>query len=94
MKDRLKVNILYQLSYQTLVLLYPLLTTPVISRAFGSEVYGIYGYTYSIAFYFSLIAVLGIHTYGARMVAFKRNDRREFSCFFGNCIQYKSCALF
>lgn len=73
----LKANLLYQLIYQGLVLFYPLLTTPLISRAFGSEILGIYSYTYSIAYYFSLAAILGLGNYGSRMVAIHRDDKKQ-----------------
>lgn len=70
------------MAYQSLVLLYPLLTTPIISRALGSEVLGIYSYTQGIAFYFSLIALLGIATYGAREIAYRRDSKQGMRDFF------------
>lgn len=73
----LRANLFYQLIYQGLVLFYPLLTTPLISRAFGSETLGIYSYTYSIAYYFSLAAILGLGNYGSRMVAIYRDDKQK-----------------
>lgn len=60
--------------YQGLVFLYPLITTPLISRAFGAEIVGIYSYTYAIAYYFSLAATLGIGNYGSRQIAMCRDD--------------------
>lgn len=72
----LRANLFYQLIYQGLVLFYPLLTTPLISRAFGSETLGLYSYTYSIAYYFSLAAILGLGNYGSRMAAIYRDDKK------------------
>ncbi|MBB5264804.1 O-antigen/teichoic acid export membrane protein [Catenibacillus scindens] len=74
MKNKLASNMIYLLLYQCLVIFYPILTTPIVSRALGSEVLGIYSYTYSIAYYFSLIALLGLQTYGARIIAMARDD--------------------
>lgn len=82
MQDKLSSNIFYQMLYQGFSFLFPLLTTPLISRAFGAEVLGIYSYTYVIAFYFSLAAVLGIHNYGSRLVAIHRDNIRELKTLF------------
>lgn len=81
-KDKLNRNIVFQVSYQSLVFLYPLITTPLISRALGKEMLGIYSFTYSIAYYFSLITGLGIHTYGSRLISVNRNDRKKQSVYF------------
>lgn len=76
-KKELKKNIFYTVVYQGLSFLYPLLVTPTISKAFGTETLGIYSYTYSIAYYFSLLACLGIHTYGSRLVSIQRDEKIE-----------------
>ena len=73
-ENKLASNMVYQMVYQSLVVFYPLLTMPVVSKAFGSEILGTYSYTYSIAYYFSLVSILGIQTYGSRLVAFDRDD--------------------
>lgn len=83
MNRKLAHNMIYQLLYQGLVFLYPLLTTPIISRAFGAEVLGVYSYTYSVAFYFSLVAGLGISTYGTRITSIYREDRNKLTDIFG-----------
>lgn len=69
---KVKLNLLYTLGYQFLTFVYPLLTTPIVSRVFGPELLGTYAYTYSIAFYFSLFVQLGIGTYGSRLIASTR----------------------
>lgn len=81
-KDKLNRNIVFQISYQSLVFLYPLLTTPLISRALGKEMLGIYSFTYSIAYYFSLATGLGIHTYGSRLISVNRNNSEKQSVYF------------
>lgn len=82
MYSKLSKNIIYQMTYQGLAIFYPLLTTPLISKAFGTEVLGIYSYTYSIVFYFSLCASLGIHTYGSRLISINRNKKSILSIHF------------
>lgn len=83
MNKKLAHNMMYQLLYQGLVFLYPLLTTPIVSRAFGAEVLGVYSYTYSVAFYFSLVAGLGISIYGTRITSIYRDNRTELNKIFG-----------
>ena len=53
-KKSIAKNYIYNLVYQVLLLILPLITTPYISRVLGSENVGIYAYTYSIVTYFIL----------------------------------------
>ena len=68
-KNSLRKNILYQLLYQVLTLITPLLTAPYISRILGAEKLGIYSYTLSIVNYFTMIAYLGVSNYGCKKIA-------------------------
>ena len=45
-------NYFYNLIYQVLVLILPLVTVPYVSRVLGAEGIGIYSYTISITLYF------------------------------------------
>ena len=58
MKKSIIKNYIYNLSYQILVLLLPLITTPYISRVLGPENVGIYSFTISIVTYFTLFGSL------------------------------------
>lgn len=51
---------MYNVVYQILLIILPLITTPYISRILGSEGLGTYTYTYTIANYFMLAAMLGV----------------------------------
>ncbi|KEZ91203.1 flippase [Lacrimispora celerecrescens] len=75
----IKKNFIYNIIYQMLVLILPLITTPYISRVFGAENIGIYSYTYSVAYYFVLIAMLGVNNYGNRSCARVRDEREKLS---------------
>lgn len=79
-------NIVYQLIYQIVTVLSPLIVTPYISRVLGAEEIGKYSYAYSLAYYFVLVANLGITTHGSRRIAeVKNNDtayQRRFSDLF------------
>lgn len=69
-KKSIAKNYIYNLIYQTLTLILPLITTPYISRVLGAEGIGIYGYTYSIVSYFILFGSLGVALYGQREIAY------------------------
>ena len=75
----MKKNILYNISYQFLIIFLPLITTPYISRVIGAEGVGVYSYTYSIISYFMLFAMLGLNNYGNRSIAIVRNNKYELS---------------
>ena len=71
-------NFLYNIAYQLLTFIIPLILTPYISRVLGSSNIGIYSYTYSIVNYFMLFTMLGINNYGSREIA-KCKNRQERS---------------
>lgn len=62
-------NFLYNAAYQLLLIILPLVTAPYLSRVLGPSGLGTYSYTYSVANYFVLIAMLGVNNYGTREVA-------------------------
>lgn len=65
----IKANMLFQGLYQIMVLGVPLIVSPYLTRTLGAENLGIYGYTNSIAYYFWIIAMLGISRHGQRVIA-------------------------
>ena len=70
-------NYIYNLTYQVLVLILPLFTTPYISRILGAENIGIYSYTLSITTYFILFGSLGISMYAQREIAIYDKEIKE-----------------
>ncbi|MGL6057904.1 MAG: flippase [Culicoidibacterales bacterium] len=66
-------NYLYNMSYQMLNLVIPLITIPYISRVLGLENIGTYSFTSSIVQYFILFGMLGIGMYGGRKIAQNNN---------------------
>lgn len=74
-----KKNFIYNLSYQILIMILPLITTPYISRVIGAEGIGIQSYTYSIANYFVLFAMLGINNHGNRSIAMVKNNQEKLN---------------
>ena len=81
-KKSITKNYMYNLIYQVLVLILPLITTPYISRVLGAENIGIYSYTLSISAYFILFGSLGIALYGQREVAYNQENRKKYSITF------------
>ena len=62
-------NYLYNLSYQILIIILPVITIPYVTRIFTSEDLGNYVFYNSIVGYFSLFAMLGIGVYGTKQIA-------------------------
>lgn len=77
--SKLAKNFIYNMIYQMLILILPLISAPYISRILGAEGIGIYSYTYSIVSYFVMFAMLGINNYGNRLIAQTREDKEKLS---------------
>ena len=56
--ENIKKNISYNVIYQILIIILPLITAPYISRVMGADVLGQYSYSYSVVYYFSLFILL------------------------------------
>ncbi len=82
--NNLKKNIYYNIAYQILNLLMPLVTTPYIARVIGVNGVGIYSYTYSIVQYFILFVMLGLNNYGNRTIAKSKDNINEMKRNFWN----------
>ena len=67
-------NYAYNLSYQLLVILLPIITTPYVTRVFSSDDLGTYGYFNSIVTYFILLATLGVANYGTKVISGYRKE--------------------
>lgn len=77
--NQVKNNFLYNIVYQLLVLIIPLITAPYLARVVGVSGIGIYSYTYSIVYYFMLITMLGVNNYGNRSIAKVRDNKEKLS---------------
>lgn len=82
----LKKNIKYQSLYQLIKAIFPLITVPYISRVLGPELIGIYTYTYTIAYYFVVLGMLGLEQYGNRCIAKVRDNRELLSSTFSELL--------
>jgi len=74
-KINTKKNILYQMSYEILSFILPIITSPYISRVIGPDGLGQFSYSHSVAYFFVLVSMLGIRNYGNRSIAKARNNQ-------------------
>lgn len=72
-------NYIYNVIYQIVILIVPIITVPYISRILGSNGVGINAYTNSIVQYFILFGTIGISLYGNRSIAYVRDDKIRLS---------------
>ncbi len=78
-RDSVKKNYLYNLMFQVVNILLPLITTPYISRTLGVGNIGIYSYTYSYVSTFVMVGSLGVGTYGQREIASVNDYEKQYS---------------
>lgn len=88
-KHSFKVNALFSFLYQTLKVLIPLITTPYIARVLGSDNVGEYSYTYSIFYFFLIVATFGFTDYGNLVVSRVRGDKHKTSIYFWSIMSSK-----
>lgn len=82
MKEKsIKKNAVLSLAKMFFSMVLPLFTFPYISRVLGVEAMGQYNYASSYVGYFSLIAGLGVYSYGIREGAKVREDREKINRF-------------
>ena len=92
-KNSVKINYAYNMGYQLLILIMPLITTPYVSRILGADGIGISGYTISIVTYFVLFGSLGISIYGQREIAYFQENKKERSKIFFELIALKLISM-
>ena len=74
-------NYLYNVSYQLLAMILPIVTLPYVSRILGATGLGTYSFSYSIVQYFTLISLLGVTMYGNREIARTFDTKKRTSTF-------------
>lgn len=77
-------NFIFNVGYQLLMYLFPLISAAYVSRVLGSENIGIYSYVNSIVTVFGMFCLLGIANYGNRECAKVRDDRGVLSTVFSS----------
>ena len=77
--NAVKKNYVFQLVYQILILVIPLITAPYIARVLGPSAVGTQSYTYNIANYFVYFSMLGLAKYGNRCVSEVKDDKDKLN---------------
>ena len=72
-------NYLYNIGYQVLAIIVPLITSAYVSRVLRPEGVGANAFTNSIIQYFILFASMGIGYYGNRQIAYVRDNRLKMA---------------
>ena len=93
-------NFFYNISYQALVSVIPIILMPYLSRTLGVKSLGIYSYTNSVVLLFSTFGMLGLSTYSSREIAYSNTKgQKELSKTFESlcilrAILFAICFLF
>lgn len=77
MKSKFLSNYLYNLCYQALILITPIITMPYVSRVLGNENIGLYNFFNSMVSYFVLFGCIGLNLYGQREIAFCKDKPKR-----------------
>ena len=93
-KKSITKNYIYNLIYQVLILVLPIIVTPYVARVLGAENLGIYSFTLSISAYFILFGSLGISLYGQREIAYHQKDVKSRSVIFWEITLLRAITMF
>lgn len=94
MKKSITKNYIYNLAYQLLIVITPIITTPYLSRILGASGVGEVSFVESIVSYFTLFATLGITTFGQREISYYQDDIDKRSVVFFNIFILKLIVSF
>ncbi|WP_054199119.1 flippase [Clostridium baratii] len=72
-------NYLYNLMYQLMVILLPIITIPYISRVLGVDGIGEYALTSTYAQYFVFLGMMGLSIYSSREIAYVRDSSQKLN---------------
>lgn len=89
MSISVRKNFIYNVVFQVVILIVPLITTPYVSRILGADNIGRFSFATSLVTYFVVFATLGSTIYGQRAVAFYRDDKEKLSEVFWNIFSFR-----
>lgn len=92
MKNSLARNAGYNLIYQLLNVLFPLISAGYVARILAPEGIGIVTDAQNLVSYFVMFAALGIPSYGTREIARNRNDETECNTVFSELLLINTLA--
>lgn len=88
-KDSITKNYIYNLMYNILNIIVPLITAPYTARVLGADRIGIYSRTYAIVSMAVMIGALGSATYGQKEIASARSDIQKRTNLFYEIVTIK-----
>lgn len=74
---KLAKNYFYNICYQILVLVAPIVTAPYLARVLGAELLGVSNYVVTVASVFTTVGLLGIQNYAIREIAYVKQDSKK-----------------
>lgn len=86
-------NYLYNLIYQILLIIIPIITTPYVSRVLGADGVGKFSFSNSIVSYFVIFASLGFGYYAQREIAKYQDNKKKQSEIFWEIIIVRSVSV-
>lgn len=86
-------NYLYNLIYQILLIIIPIITTPYVSRVLGADGVGKFSFSNSIVSYFVIFASLGFGYYAQREIAKYQDNRKKQTEIFWEIIIVRSVSV-
>ena len=86
-------NYLYNLIYQILLIIIPIITTPYVSRVLGADGVGKFSFSSSIVSYFVIFASLGFGYYAQREIAKYQDNKKKQSEIFWEIIIVRSVSV-
>ena len=92
MSKSLVKNSFYNTLYKLVTALYPLVAVRYVSHILLSEKMGLVSYSQNIVSYFTVVAALGIPTYGIRETAVRANDKEKCSQLFWELFIINVCS--
>jgi len=75
MAKSISKNAIFKAMLNLFNIILPILVMPLVSRSFGEELYGYYGYGDSLTAFFLIFASFGIYQYGLREMSKVRDDK-------------------
>lgn len=79
MNTKVISNFIYQAGYQLTLIILPILTVPIVSKALGAQGLGTWNFMYAIVSYFMLVGGLGLANYGVKEIAIAKKDKLSLS---------------
>lgn len=90
----LSKNYIYNLIYQILVVIIPIILIPYLSRVLEPSGTGLYAFNYTIVTYLSYFALLGVQLYGTKAIATKKENEKDLRKTFFEILTLKAITSF